>query len=787
MKKLVLSLLVLPFLAPFAQGQNPVVRLIECPSATGNDTYSCSPIAAITSYDNGQPYWFRADVTNIGTASINFGLGAKTIVKPVGGVTTTLADGDIRAGAWVQVVYNQSTDSMQMVSMLGNASTGGGGTIQSTILGLKGDGAGNAVAMVPGSDYVLPSGNISGNSGTTSALDHDPAGCVTGTVVNDVSAAVALNCITLLASQVTNAFDKSASNTVSAGTQDFSAAAHTLPDKVGTLGAIPATCTVGEQYFSTSATAGQNKYLCTSTNTWTQQSGGGGGGTLSSINSDSTVSQTLTKTNDTNIGLTIVDNGSGDHKFNMGWIGTLSAARLNSAVVQATSNDTNITGSIAAQTLTFAWAGALAKARQHANTVYTDQANTFGAFLQDFSAASLKMPIAAGLTVATNGLFGYDSTNNMIHAAQATADAKIPQFTVSPTNGHCANWVVSGSNYKLGTLGVECLGDPGANGLVSRTALGASVARTLAGTSNVSINNGDGVSGNPTIDVGGFQVTKTSGTVETIGAICAASTPCQMRIGSVVYTLTSAPTVTLSGTSNSSTVFWYLSSALVLTAGHNSTTTLTGSAGVTVTTGITGFPADSIPLWQTTFTSNVWDAVTEAMDKRAIISRVVIAPGAGIASSNDPSTGVQTLTTDSTIVPRYFTGSGAPSSNCTTGRDFYTDSTNLNLYFCDATNTWKQSVGVIASGAKALATSAISSAACSSAQTATATGTLTTDVVTASFNGDPTAVTGYVPLTAGMLTIIVYPTADTVNFKVCNNTSSSITPGAITLNWRVSR
>ncbi len=93
----------------------------------------------------------------------------------------------------------------------------------------------------------------------------------------------------------------------------------------------------------------------------------------------------------------------------------------------------------------------------------------------------------------------------------------------------------------------------------------------------------------------------------------------------------------------------------------------------------------------------------------------------------------------------------------------------------------------VASGAKALATGAISSAACTSAQTDTATGTLTTDTVTASFNGDPTGVTGYVPLTAGMLTIIAYPTADTVNFKVCNNTTGSITPGAITLNWRVVR
>lgn len=93
----------------------------------------------------------------------------------------------------------------------------------------------------------------------------------------------------------------------------------------------------------------------------------------------------------------------------------------------------------------------------------------------------------------------------------------------------------------------------------------------------------------------------------------------------------------------------------------------------------------------------------------------------------------------------------------------------------------------IASGAKALATSAISSATCTSAQTDTATGTASTDAIIVSFNGDPTAVTGYVPLTAGMLTIIPYPTTNTVNFKVCNNTGSSITPGAVTINWRVVR
>ena len=42
-------------------------------------------------------------------------------------------------------------------------------------------------------------------------------------------------------------------------------------------------------------------------------------------------------------------------------------------------------------------------------------------------------------------------------------------------------------------------------------------------------------------------------------------------------------------------------------------------------------------------------------------------------------------------------------------------------------------------------------------------------------------------MTTGMLTIIPYPTSGNVNFKVCNNTGSSITPEAITLNWRVVR
>lgn len=93
----------------------------------------------------------------------------------------------------------------------------------------------------------------------------------------------------------------------------------------------------------------------------------------------------------------------------------------------------------------------------------------------------------------------------------------------------------------------------------------------------------------------------------------------------------------------------------------------------------------------------------------------------------------------------------------------------------------------IASGTAALGTAAIGSGACAAVVTVAGTNIATTDTLLASFNGDPTAVTGYIPATTGMLTIIGYPTAGNANFKACNNTSSSVTPGAITLNWRVVR
>lgn len=67
------------------------------------------------------------------------------------------------------------------------------------------------------------------------------------------------------------------SNSYTAGTQDFSGAAHTLPTRTGTIALLPSTCITGEMYFATDATAGRNQYYCTAANTWTQQAAGGSG------------------------------------------------------------------------------------------------------------------------------------------------------------------------------------------------------------------------------------------------------------------------------------------------------------------------------------------------------------------------------------------------------------------------------------------------------------------------------------------------------------------------------
>lgn len=108
----------------FSGALTVATALNSCADAGANDTYACSLSPAPAGYTTGQIFWFKANTANTGVATVNFNsLGAKTIVKLGGGITTALADNDIRAGQYVAVQYDGT--NMQMLSQLGNAPSSG--------------------------------------------------------------------------------------------------------------------------------------------------------------------------------------------------------------------------------------------------------------------------------------------------------------------------------------------------------------------------------------------------------------------------------------------------------------------------------------------------------------------------------------------------------------------------------------------------------------------------------------------------------------------------------------
>ncbi len=121
-----------PQLARFSGASSITTAIVDdvstpvfCSDAGGSDTYTCTLAPAPAGYTTGVRYRFKANTANTGTASINFNsLGAKTIKKVAGGITTDLADNDIQAGQWIDLTYDGT--NMQMGSQLGNAAGGSG-------------------------------------------------------------------------------------------------------------------------------------------------------------------------------------------------------------------------------------------------------------------------------------------------------------------------------------------------------------------------------------------------------------------------------------------------------------------------------------------------------------------------------------------------------------------------------------------------------------------------------------------------------------------------------------
>lgn len=121
-------------LAVAAFGQNPVERVVRCTDAGSSDTYACTPTPAVAAYTTGLRVRLYANTANTGAATVNISaVGAITIKKVSSGVTTDLADNDIRAGQYVELIYDGT--NFQMLSQLGNAGGSSGTTTKTLVLG----------------------------------------------------------------------------------------------------------------------------------------------------------------------------------------------------------------------------------------------------------------------------------------------------------------------------------------------------------------------------------------------------------------------------------------------------------------------------------------------------------------------------------------------------------------------------------------------------------------------------------------------------------------------------
>lgn len=93
--------------------------------------------------------------------------------------------------------------------------------------------------------------------------------------------------------------------------------------------------------------------------------------------------------------------------------------------IQTFADDTNVAIVSASNVHTVTWVGTLAKARQHAATVYTDQANTWSTGVQDMgSASSFVVPKSAGANPTADGDLRFDTTRDSYVAGSSSTGAK---------------------------------------------------------------------------------------------------------------------------------------------------------------------------------------------------------------------------------------------------------------------------------------------------------------------------------------------------------------------------
>lgn len=289
-----------------------------------------------------------------------------------------------------------------------------------------------------------------------------------------------------------------------------------------------------------------------------------------------------------------------------------------------------------------------------------------GAALSDYPPGGLvqSSSTTATIYIDNSNSVPYLNTQLLYRAAE---NLIVGLISGSIADGDCIEY----SAGRLISAGAGCgsgggLGDPGSNGIVVRTALNTTVARTLQEGTNITITYPDGVSGNPVINAsaGGSANTPfapsretTSTTNDTIRLNCDAAPYCAIRVNGITgYTGTSDITARLSGTSNTNNLYIYYTPATnTIYCDENTTSTLTVAGCTAATTG--GIPAGSIPIGKTSgtyaFTANAFDDPSTS-PQGPVITWSNVENGAGMDCQSNGTTGVLTCAVDTTVIPTKF-------------------------------------------------------------------------------------------------------------------------------------
>lgn len=265
--------------------------------------------------------------------------------------------------------------------------------------------------------------NLTGTASLATALAANPADCSANQFANAIAASGDLACaqpVSTNLSDVSILVKTNQANTYSTGLQSFTAATMRLPNNA----TRPATCGVGDIFFDSDATVGNNIYGCTSTDTWTLQGDAGGSGTgdveavwgctsgdcstltaaagdtldAGSADSIKPTTRSTSLPGTCGEGQFHMDTDSGGTETYVCTAADTWTKFLAAADILGTTGNVTVTGT----TIDLG-----------ATAVQTDQANTFTTGAQSFAAAtSLIVPTGAGAAPTASGSIMYDSTAN---------------------------------------------------------------------------------------------------------------------------------------------------------------------------------------------------------------------------------------------------------------------------------------------------------------------------------------------------------------------------------------